>query len=268
MFNYYLFNPSYINAETEALENNLKTLQGLFSERDTNETFLKHDSLWDIIVKDGVFSDVIFTKFTDKQFSYQVLPQLLQQITSIEPPIQNIDEFNIRYRIYNSFYGINFQDIPIEHYINDNKSYSTFIENNNWELTPITFWERREELFSNVILCTNVEAQIQKIGGTYLKQIIDKIRELDNYIVNFWDNGNFDYNHANNNSSLNISPESKSTMQQQDLVNLRTFSLPNGRRECFELHIKTGNLRFHFYPENQKVYIGYIGYHLRTSRFK
>ena len=42
----------------------------------------------------------------------------------------------------------------------------------------------------------------------------------------------------------------------------RMFKLPNGRTECFELHIKTGNLRFHFFPENLKIYIGYIGVHL------
>jgi hypothetical protein len=43
--------------------------------------------------------------------------------------------------------------------------------------------------------------------------------------------------------------------------------MPDGRRECFELHIKTGNLRFHFLPENGRIYIGYIGKHLDTDKF-
>lgn len=266
MFNYYVFNPSYVNAALDVLEDNLQTLQTLFSERDDNETFLKHDSLWDIAVADGTFAEVVFSRFQDKQFSIQVLPHLLQQITSIEPPINTIAEFNNRYRIYNAFYGINFQGIPADSCICDLASYNTFIENNNWELTPETFWERREELFSRIVLCANVEAQIRTIGGTYLEQIIDKIRELDNYVVNNWNEGNFNYRNANNNAALNISPESNSTMQQQELVNMRVFSLPDGRRECFELHIKTGNLRFHFYPENFTIYIGYIGNHLPTSR--
>lgn len=266
MFNYYVFNPSYVNAASDVLEDNLQILQTLFSERDDNETFLKHDSLWDIAVADGTFAEVVFSRFQDKQFSIQVLPHLLQQITSVEPPINTIAEFNNRYRIYNAFYGINFQGVPADSCICDLASYNTFIENNKWELTPETFWERREELFSRIVLCANVEAHIQAIGGTYLEQIIDKIRELDNYVVNHWNDGNFNYRNANSNAALNISPESNSTMKQQELVNMRVFSLPDGRRECFELHIKTGNLRFHFYPENFTIYIGYIGNHLPTSR--
>ncbi|MCZ8023514.1 MAG: hypothetical protein O9302_06295 [Cyclobacteriaceae bacterium] len=266
MFNYYLFNPSYENAASNVLEDNLQTLQSIFSQRDDNETFLKHDSIWDVAVADGTFAEVVFSRFQDKQFSIQVLPQLLQQITSVEPAINTLEEFNHRYRIYNAFYGINFQGAPPESCIGDLASYNTFIENNNWELTPDTFWERREELFNRVVLCANVEAQIQTIGGTYLEQIIDKIRELDNYVLNHWNEGSFNFRNANKKTALIISPESHSTMQQKDLVNLRTFSLPDGRRECFELHIKTGNLRFHFYPENFMVYIGYIGYHLPTSR--
>lgn len=266
MFNYYLFNPSYVDAATNVLEHNLQTLQELFSGRKANETFLKHDSIWDIKVADGTFAEVVFSSFADKQFSNQVLPHLLQQINSVETQIESIDDFNDRYRIYNAFYGINFQAVPKESCICNLATYSAFYEKNNWELTPQTLWERREELFSRIIFCPNVEAQIRMIGGTYLQQIIDKIRKLDNYAVNYWNEGVFSYGNANNNAALNISPESISTMNHQELVNLRMFSLPDGRRECFELHIKTGNLRFHFHPENFKIHIGYIGKHLPTSR--
>ncbi|NJL76711.1 MAG: hypothetical protein HC892_18505, partial [Saprospiraceae bacterium] len=220
MFNYYLFNPSYVDAATNVLEDNLQTLQGLFSIRKPNETFLKHDSIWDIKVADGTFAEVAFSSFHDKQFSNQVLPQLLQQINSVETQIESIDDFNDRFRIYNAFYGINFQGIPEENCICDLTSYNNFYEKNNWELTPQTLWERREELFSRIIFCPNVEAQIRKIGGTYLQQIIDKIRLLDNYAISCWNEGNFSYGNANNNAALNISPESNSTMNQQDLDQL------------------------------------------------
>jgi hypothetical protein len=266
MFNYYLFNQSYNNASTIELEKNLQTLQNIFEGRKANDNFLKHDSIWDIAVADGTFAEVAFSNFEDKQFSIQVLPNLLQQINSIETPIATIDEFNERYRIYNAFYGINFQDLPADCCIGDLASYNTFIDNNNWELTPETLWERREELFSRVVFCPSVEEQILTIGGTYLEQIVDKIRELDNYVQQKWNEGNFSYLNAKQNTALNISPESNSTMQQKDLVNMRVFSLPDGRKECFELHIKTGNLRFHFYPENFRIYVGYIGNHLPTSR--
>lgn len=266
MFNFYLFNPSYQNASTKDLEINLQTLQEIFESREDNEVFIKHDSIWEVEVAEGNFADVVFSKFEDKQFSIQVLPNLLQQINSIDPPITSMDEFNGRYRIYNALYGINIQGIPERFCVRDLNSYTQFIEANNWELTPQTFWERREELFNRTVLCPSVERQISTIGGTYLNQIVNRIKELDEYVTQNWKEGNFNYNDANNNSALNISPESKSTMQKEELVNLRVFSLPDGRRKCFELHIKTGNLRFHFYTENLTVYVGYIGSHLKTSR--
>jgi hypothetical protein len=68
-------------------------------------------------------------------------------------------------------------------------------------------------------------------------------------------------------AALNISPESDKTMSQKKLRNQRIFSMPDGRRECFELHIKSGDLRFHFFPEDGKIYVGYIGEHLETDRF-
>jgi hypothetical protein len=48
--------------------------------------------------------------------------------------------------------------------------------------------------------------------------------------------------------------------------NERIFQMPSGGTEIFELHIKTGDLRFHFYPDNKnfKIFVGYIGPHLNT----
>lgn len=265
MFNFYLYNPSYTHVDTDELEINLQTLQAIFVDRKTNEIFLKHDSIWDVIVSDGTFAEVVFSSFKDKQFSTQVLPNLLQQINSIDEPIHSIESFNERYSLYNVFYGINFQGIPDDYFISDLASYHTFIQNNNWKLTPTTLWLRRYELFKRIVLCPCVETQIQAIGGTYLEQIIDRIRELDEYIVDYWNEGNFNYRDVNNKTALNITPESHSTMNKRELANLRVFSLPDGRRECFELHIKTGHLRFHFFPEDFRIYIGYIGNHLRIS---
>jgi hypothetical protein len=56
-------------------------------------------------------------------------------------------------------------------------------------------------------------------------------------------------------------------MSQAKYRNQRMFTMPDGRKECFELHIKVGNLRFHLFPENGKIYVGYIGKHLDTDRF-
>ena len=56
-------------------------------------------------------------------------------------------------------------------------------------------------------------------------------------------------------------------MEQEKYKCQRMFKLPDGRIECFEWHIKTGNLRLHFFPENCIIYVGYIGKHLDTDTF-
>jgi hypothetical protein len=87
---------------------------------------------------------------------------------------------------------------------------------------------------------------------------------LDTHVQN-WESGNFDWHKLKASTNLNVSPESDSTLRLYSAQ--RKFKLPDGRREVFELHIKVGDLRFHFYPDNQdrKVYVGYIGVHLPTS---
>lgn len=129
----------------------------------------------------------------------------------------------------------------------------------------IDVWEKRTELFPNLILCGDVKGQLKKAGmSSYLTQIIDRLRTLDAFVAN-WKTGAFDLSGLQKQTNLNVSGESDSTMRLYS--GQRKFKLSNGRRETFELHIKTGDLRFHFYTDNQemKVYIGYIGPHLPTA---
>ncbi len=212
---------------------------------------------------------MVFTNFDDKQFSYSVVPKLLETLKPINDFFHTTDDFdNSSYKLYNSFYGSIFEDETNEKHISSKVKYNFFKKKYLWELTPETFWERREMLFSNIILCPSVESDLIKIGGTFLTLIKDKLVELDRYILMNWKEGEFNYADAIKKSSLNISPESKVTMQQEKYYNKRVFSMPDGRRVCFELHIKTsGNLRIHLYPEANKIYIGYIGKHLDTDKY-
>jgi hypothetical protein len=122
-------------------------------------------------------------------------------------------------------------------------------------------WEKREEVFPNLIFCGDTQKQLEGFGikDKELRTIFEKLNILDNYLSTTeqldFDNLNFE-----------ISPESTSTMQQYG--NLRKFKLPNGDTETFTLHIKLSNLRIHIFPTNKgKCYIGYIGKHLPTKKF-
>jgi hypothetical protein len=272
MFNFYLYNKSYEQADAGLIESNIRDLNDLvIVDRRPEDSFLKNDALWYIETKDGIFSDVVFSKLEDKQLSYTVIPKLFEAITSIDEEFSTLEEFdNSPYRIYNAFYGAVFNAPGSERYITGKASYTAFKEKYLWEdLTAKSLWERRGVLFSRVMFCPSVENNLkQPVVAAYLPQIVDRLAELDRYAATNWTSGDFNYHDANACSSLRISPESRATMNQARLHNLRIFSLPDGRRECFDLHIKTGDLRFHFYPENGKIYVGYIGSHLSTATSK
>jgi len=130
----------------------------------------------------------------------------------------------------------------------------------------IDLWERRKEFFPNLEFCSEVEKQLKNIGiSKTLTQIIARLNTLDKYVNTHWQNGAFSYEDANERTNLRISPESNQTLQK--FGTLRKFTIPGQGRKVFDLHIKTGDLRFHFYPDEhiKKIYIGYIGKHLRIA---
>lgn len=126
-------------------------------------------------------------------------------------------------------------------------------------------WDRREEFFPNLIFCQEVKTQLQKIGvSKTLSQIIERLRSLDQY-TKLWSEGSFSYEDTKKKTNLRISPESQSTINK--FGTQRKFFIPGLGKILFDLHIKAGDLRFHFYPDNntKKIYIGYIGKHLRIA---
>jgi hypothetical protein len=266
MFNFYLYNKSYEKANTVQIEENLRVLNDLvFAERAEEDFFWKNESIWNCNTTDGTFYEVVFSKIPDKQLRQQVLPRLLAAIKSIPEEFANLEEFDQYYKVYNAFYGVIFDTPVFERYITNKETYSAFKEKFLWDITPKSLWERKEKLFSRLILCPCVEDNLDKIGSKYLTQIVSKLSALDKYAAKEWMVGEFNYREANSSTSLRISPESKGTMEKY--YNERLFKMPNGITKCFELHIKTGELRFHFYPENGKIYIGYIGKHLPTVKY-
>ena len=266
MFNFYLFNKSYEKANTAQIENNLQVLNDLaIVEHKEEDFFCYSESLWDIDTADGNFSEVVFSKIQDRQLSQLVIPRLFPSMTSIREEFSSLEEFDqSNYHIYNAFYGVIFDEPQSERYIIDKETYAKFKEKCLWEITFKTLWERKEILFSRLILCPGVEDDLKDIGAKYLPQIVSRLTALDKFAEAQWLDGEFDYWKASNMTSLRISPESKETMKQEKYSNQRLFKTPDGSTKCFDWHIKTGDLRIYFYPENKKVFVGYIGKHLAT----
>jgi hypothetical protein len=126
-------------------------------------------------------------------------------------------------------------------------------------------WRRRKEFFPHLILCGQIEQQLTLkygIQSKYFNQIIDRLRKLDAFAEK-WSSGKFS-DKTLLQYGLTVSGESKQTIVKYGRE--RRFRLPDGEKELFEKHIKTGDLRFHFYPDEKthRIYVGYIGPHLRT----
>jgi hypothetical protein len=161
------------------------------------------------------------------------------------------------------------ESVDVLHFSNDThliKHQSWFEDKQRVQLIKSDdLWEKRLEFFPKLVLCGEVEKQLKQIGiSKQFGQIIERLRAL-NQVASEWLQGDFSYLEVNQTTNLRISPESEQTIRR--FGNERKFKLPNGRREIHELHIKTGDLRFHFYPDNQTkiVYVGYIGKHLNTA---
>lgn len=131
----------------------------------------------------------------------------------------------------------------------------------------IELWEKRNELFPNILLGADLERQVQGIGLTKrFSQVFDCLKKLDGY-TGTWEEGGFDLNELKAKTGLDVSGESDLTMQKYS--SQRKFYLSTGVKVQFELHIKLGDLRIYILPDENThtITVGYIGKHLRTVKF-
>lgn len=129
-------------------------------------------------------------------------------------------------------------------------------------------WEKRNDFFPNLVLCSSVKVQISRLGKSIdLGNVIERLRVLD-LIASRWESGSLNYGIINKQYNLTIHSESRLTLD--NYGSSRRFALPNGERKIFSLHALVGALRIHLYPDvgEHIIYIGYIGPHLKTWLYR
>lgn len=256
MSNFFLLNEAISTNDYNTFLEGVKEL--FLIDKREEDLFLKHESFWNIDLLNQLYMNY-------SNQDENAICIFIEQLKPSEEYFNNSNEIdNVFIEDENGFLGIDFinTEIESERQIINNASYTIFNQI-NWENIDFrNLWKNKTKLFPSLILCGEVKNQIEQIGASgYFNQIVDKLK-IFNEAVDNWKEGSFNYNDINANYALRISPESASTMNRYG--NERRFSLPNGGTELFELHIKTGDLRFHFFPDNitKKVYVGYIGVHL------
>lgn len=128
-------------------------------------------------------------------------------------------------------------------------------------------WERREELFPNLIFCDRVKRQLYTDPEMFhIKQVAKKLKRMQEYFSE--DNAVY----RPNKLGLGARTESDTVKNSAYLSSFRVFEKPDGTKSYFYDHISFPGRysgRIHFLPdcENKKCYIGHIGEHLETKNF-
>ncbi len=262
MNHFFLLNKAIDLQDYEKFKIGMSELNTVKQAEGEDDTFSKHASIWDLII-----ITKLYETFGQEE---QVIFKFIEQLDNLDNYISDETAFDKAYpNSDNAFLGIDFSstNIPQNRQIVDENAFKAFKIMLLKEIDFRNLWAKRAQKFPSLILCGVVESQIAQIGkSSAFNQMVSRLEELDK-AARTWQEGAFSYKDINKHFALNISPESKLTMD--NYGNERKFKLPNGKIEFFELHIKTGDLRFHFFPDNtaRKVYIGYIGKHLRTWKY-
>lgn len=269
MFNLYLSNDSFTGATTENIEHCFKQLNQIISESDDLDNFWKHESLYDVQINDDLtFSEVIFVQMLDKQFMRQVLPGIMHKLKDTSKRYNSIEDFDCDYQIFNAFYGI-FFSIKEKHltcYTDYQHFRNDCIQH---KLSPLQFSEIKDKVFDKLVFHIPAIRQIEGVKDPDLFiNIIDHLIFINKSICEFWDNGGYNYNRANQKyNKLGMSMESTQTMNNPRLKKMREFTFLDQIKRCCELHAKISYkaYRIHMYADNKQMYIGYVGPHLKTS---
>jgi hypothetical protein len=171
--------------------------------------------------------------------------------------------------------GENRYSKEIVNYFDSNEIDENSLRNSQKEsiLSGQELLEQKNELFSNLDFCGDSQSQLRNfdLGKAVLEQVKDRLHKLDEF-CNKWNKGHFqDFYKGLQDSGLNVSRESESVRDNPEMRSEREFYLPNGKKEFFENHMKLGrSIRIHFYQnaDDKKVYIGFIGKHLQTKKYK
>ena len=131
----------------------------------------------------------------------------------------------------------------------------------------LDLWNKRTDIFPNLEFCNCVEKQLIKSSITLQKQYFNKLKDalfiLENYSKNWEEGSSFII------EGIDESGESEITLKKYSKE--RTFLCPDGKERIFEHHmkLKSFNWRIYFYPvKTKKIYVGYIGKHLPTVKYK
>lgn len=266
MFNYYLLESAFSQVGVARLQANLIELnEAMVSYPSPNDEYFYSNAFWNVVVAQNLVMMQCLYCLPNQQFCRSVLPVMFKKFHMIE----QINDYAGFCKTFpngmNAFWGVTFT------------SKNAFELSCKTELTQFryhaamnkvnheTFKNFKSILFKKIMFCDSAYQYLSSYSSSEFNQIMARLLELDRYNQS-WSHGVFAPSHVTLGSNLRVSYESTTTNNNPRLSAQRWFKLPDGRKEYFEPHIKMGNIRIHFFPDNNNhtIYVGYIGPHLPT----
>jgi len=230
----------------------LKTKSPIFS----NEDIASDLQLFE--VKLSNYSDELPILRAAVWYNYPIVSYPTKEPWNKNPVVVNVVRLNE--------YGQNESIEEIVNYFDSNKIDENSLRVSQQEsiISGQELLKRKDELFPNLYFCGDTQFQLKNwsLGKLILEQVknsLSILSECSGELRCLRDKG------------LNVSGESQSVANNPEMRSEREFYLPNGKKEFFENHIKLGNgIRIHFYQnaDDKKIYVGYIGKHLPTKKWK
>jgi hypothetical protein len=121
-------------------------------------------------------------------------------------------------------------------------------------------WRRFGDFFPSLTCCPVVEEQMAGLPSQALPSIVRGLFNLNAFCVT-WQNGGFNPDEI----QCAVSPESEPTLQRYS--GERRFMCPDAQERVFKWHAKVGSWRIYFDPAPGpgRLFVGYVGKHLRTA---
>ena len=228
------------------IKNNIAVIESplIMSEEDEKEQLLENEYFYNNISTKGglaccdIWNTITISFNSSEQWNRNDI--ILQKQT-----IFNEKKININIRHASTIEHLNAHQIFFKKLEEDKKL----------GITEDNFWDNRKKFFPNkIIFCKEVEKQIKSIDKIVFEQAIGILRDVDSSKKRITD--------------YNNSPESKSVCKNEKLRKMRIFTFQNIKIQ-FNHHIKSlpNAHRIYFLERKKKIYIGYIGKHLATTKY-
>lgn len=269
MFSYYFQDRSYFFAKDKDVVDHLIALNKIVANSDQFDHFIQPQNFYDGIYDrwgntiGSVLKDIIRTP---KYIIERVLPSIQKRTKVIANSYMAITDMNADYQKTSNAFLCATTRMPAVGIVVDYQDYISFRSFIiSQTIGPQNFKKCCLMMLKKVVLTTEAFDMVRPYGKI-ARQVFERLQQLDYYLLYEWENGPFNEGDVKVKTPLTISDESDSVKRDRAYNHHRYFRIPNiGSQYCF-LHIKTGVLRFHIYPDNdtKTVYVPYIGPHLPT----